>query len=65
MEKERNKIKLKVKEKKISGFDSYLSIALKVIGILFLGIAGYYFIDAQGEDLITKIISFFAAPFDL
>lgn len=62
MEKERNKIKLKVKEKKISGFDSYLSIALKVIGVLFLGIAGYYFIDAQGEDLITKIISFFAAP---
>jgi hypothetical protein len=62
MEKERNKIKLKVKEKKISGFDSYLSIALKVIGILFLGIAGYYFIDAQGEDLITKIISFLTAP---
>ena len=61
MEKERNKIKLKVKEKKISGFDSYLSIALKVIGILFLGIAGYYFIDAQGEDLITKMISFFSS----
>ena len=58
MDRERNKIKLKVKAKKLSGVDRYLSIVLKVIGFLFIAIAGYYFIDAQGGDLIAKIISF-------
>ena len=61
MERERNKIKLKVKAKKISGVDRYLSIVLKVIGFLFITVAGYYFIDAQGGDLIAKIISFLTA----
>ena len=56
MERERNKIKLKVKSKKSAGVDRYSSIALKVIGFLFIAIAGYYFIDAQGGDLIAKII---------
>ena len=61
MERERNKIKLKVKAKKISGVDRYLSIVLKVIGFLFITVAGYYFIDAQGGDLIAKIILFLTA----
>ena len=62
MERERNKIKLKVKSKKSAGVDRYSSIALKVIGFLFIAIAGYYFIDAQGGDLIAKIYSFIFAP---
>jgi hypothetical protein len=61
MERERNKIKLKVRAKKLSGVDRYLSIVLKVIGFLFIAIAGYYFIDAQGGDLIAKIIPFFSS----
>ena len=61
MERERNKIKLKVKAKKVSGVDRYLSIVLKVIGFIFISVAGYYFIDAQGGDLIATIISFLTA----
>jgi hypothetical protein len=61
MERERNKIKLKVKAKKLSGVDRYLSIVLKVIGFLFISVAGYYFIDAQGGDLIATINSFLTA----
>ena len=62
MERERNKIKLKVKAKKLSGVNSYFSIVLKVIGFLFLAISVYYFLDAQGSDLIAKIILFFTVP---
>lgn len=61
MERERDKIKFKVKAKKLSGIDRYLSVVLKVIGFLFIAVAGYYFIDDQGGELITKIYLYLTA----
>ena len=59
---ERNKIRIKVKAKKASKTDRYLSKVLKIVGFLFIAIAGYYLIDSQDAGLVSKIISLFSAP---
>jgi hypothetical protein len=64
MEERRKKIKLKVKENKKTGIENYISIALKVIGLLFMGFSIYYFIDAQGQDFLSVIYSYFTSSND-
>ena len=64
MEEHRKKIKHKVKENRKPGFDRYISILSKAIGLLFIGFSLYYFVDSQGGDFLKKIIAFFTSSND-
>ena len=64
MEEHRKKIKHKVKENRKPGFDRYISILSKAIGLLFIGFSLYYFVDSQGGDFLKKIIAFFTSSDD-
>jgi hypothetical protein len=64
MEEHRKKIKLKVKENRKPGFDRYISILSKAIGLLFIGFSFYFFVDSQGNDFLKKIIEFFTSSND-
>ena len=64
MEEHRKKIKLKVKENRKPGFDRYISILSKAIGLLFIGFSFYYFVDSQGSDFLKNKIAFFTSSND-
>ena len=64
MEEHRKKIKIKVKENRKPGFDRYISILSKAIGLLFIGFSFYFFVDSQGSDFLKKIIAFFTSSND-
>ena len=64
MEEHRKKIKLKVKENRKPGFDRYISILSKAIGLLFIGFSFYYFVDSQGSNFLNNIIVFFTSSDD-
>jgi len=64
MEEHRKKIKLKVKENRKPGFDRYISILSKAIGLLFIGFSFYYFVDSQGSNFLNNIIAFFTSSND-
>ena len=59
MERGRKKIRVKLKENRKTGFDSYITLLSKAIGLLFIGFSLYYFVDSQGSDFLNKLIAFF------
>ena len=57
MERGRKKIRVKLKENRKTGFDSYITLLSKAIGLLFIGFSLYYFVDSQGSDFLNKSIA--------
>lgn len=64
MDERKKKIKLKVKESKKTGIENYISISIKLIGLLFIGFSLYYFIGSQGYDFLNIIYSYFTSSND-
>ena len=64
MERGRKKIRVKLKENRKTGFDSYITLLSKAIGLLFIGFSLYYFVDSQGSDFLNKLIAFFTTSND-
>jgi len=58
----RKKIKFRVKENKKTGQEYYVSLAIKAIGILFIGFSLYYLIDAQ--DIYSKLFAYLTSSND-